>query len=146
MLAELITGEAIRLNVGEADWEGVVEVAGELLVSQGVVEAGYVEAMKHVVREYGTYVVIAPGVALLHADPRAGVKQAGLSLVTLDPPVPFGHPEYDPVDIAIALGVEEDGAHLGLLSELAEILCTKKKVERIRQADDREDVIDVLSA
>ena len=88
MLGDYLRADVIRLGVHAANWEEAVRAAGQLLVGADVCEPRYIQAMIDAVHELGAYMVLAPGLALAHARPEDGVKSIGLSLVTLNPPVP----------------------------------------------------------
>jgi mannitol/fructose-specific phosphotransferase system IIA component (Ntr-type) len=127
------------------DWEQVVEIAGQLLLETNAIHSRYIEAMKEAIWQYGPYVVFTPGVALLHARPEDGVNRICLSLVTLDPPVPFGHAYNDPVSLAIVLGAIDNHSHLKALAQLANLLSDPHKIEQIRTATSKAGVIRILS-
>ena len=143
-LCELLTPDTIRVGVDAQDWKEVVDKAGELLLETGAIEPYYIGAMKETIEELGAYVVIAPGIALLHSRPEEGVNRICMSLVMLNPPVEFGHPDNDPVDLAFALGGVDERSHLDALSQLAETLSNEKLVERLRQAESPEEAAAVF--
>jgi len=145
-LATLITAETMRLMVSVNNWQEVVDEAGGLLLGVGAVEARYIEAMKEVIVGHGPYVVIAPGVALLHARPRDGVKRLCMSLVTLRRPMEFGHPDNDPVDLAVALGAVGGHFHFKALFELIEMVRNQEVISKVRCAVDERDVLDLISS
>jgi len=137
-LQDMLTEITVRARVSVTSWEEAVRTVGQLLVSARAIEPRYVEAMMRVLREMGPYAVIAPGIVLLHARPEDGVLQPCLGLITLSTPVPFGHRENDPVDLAIALGAVDKQAHVAALQELALLLSDSAALQRIRSAvDDR---------
>ncbi len=144
MLRELLTPETIRLNVAARDWQEVTDIAGQLLLDTNAIEPHYIEAMKDTIRELGPYVVIAPGIALLHSRPANDVHRICMSLVTLNPPVAFGHKHNDPVVIAIALGGVDENSHIDALAQIADILSNDEKVKRIREAQSVEDILSLL--
>ena len=115
--------------------EEIIQKAGELLVEADMVEPRYIQAMKRVLDELGPYCVIAPGIALLHARPEDGVKQACLSLITLQYPVKFGHSTNDPVDIVFTLGAKDKQGHIEALAELAGYLSKEKFLQMIRACE-----------
>jgi PTS system ascorbate-specific IIA component len=77
--------------------------------------------MIEVIREFGAYIVIAPGLALAHARPGADVLTDGLCVVTLVEPVTFGHPHNDPVSVIVGLAVAGADDHLQFVAELANV-------------------------
>lgn len=139
VLCELLTTKTIRVGVEAQDWEEVVEITGELLLSTEAIEPSYIDAMKETIEELGPYVVIAPGIALLHSRPEGGVNRICMSLAMLDPPVEFGHPDNDPVDLAFALGGVDESSHLDALRQLAESLSQEALVARLREAKSPEE-------
>lgn len=144
-LSSLITAKTIQLGVSAASWEEVVEIAGGLLRDMHAIHGRYIEAMKKAIWQYGPYVVFAPGTALLHARPEDGVTQVCMSLVTLKPPVPFGHPQHDPVYLAIGLGVVDEHSHLRALAQLARLLSSPPELEKLKTLTTIEGVLNILS-
>ena len=121
-LSKMLTEETIALGLSVRDWQEAVHEAGSLLVNAGMVEPRYIGAMVQMVEDIGPYIVIAPGVALPHARPEDGVKNACMSLVTLSPPVNFGNEHNDPVELVVAFGTTDNEAHIEALTELARLL------------------------
>lgn len=120
-LSELITLKSIELDVVAENWQEVVEKAGVRLVEAGDIEAHFIQAMKNIILEFGPYMVIWPGAVLLHASP-SGVRRLCMELITLRKPVYFGHPENDPVQIAIVLGAKDSSSHITALLELNRLM------------------------
>ena len=144
-LSALVMESAVQLNAKARSWEEVVDIAGRMLLATSAIYDRYIEAMKEAIRQFGPYVVFAPGVALLHARPEDGVNRICLSLVTLDPPVPFGHSFNDPVSVAIVLGAVDNHSHLKALAQLANLLTEPQKIEQIRSAQSKTEVVRLLS-
>jgi len=140
-LATMLTAETVRARLSVASWEEAARAAGELLLAAGSIEPNYVEAMINVLREMGPYAVIAPGIVLLHARPEDGVLSPCLALVTLSTPVPFGHSENDPVDLVVALGAVDKQAHVAALQELALLLADEAALQRIRDAQNDQELL-----
>jgi PTS system ascorbate-specific IIA component len=90
-----------------------------LLVEAGAATPGYAAQCVQNVREQGPYIVIAPGLALAHARPEDGGLAVALSVVTVVPPVAFGHQVNDPVAVVLAFSSPDRDAHVGLLAALA---------------------------
>lgn len=144
-LAELLQADTIALQVGARDWVEVVYEAGHLLLRTGAISPEYVQAMKAIIERHGPYVVIMPGVALLHAQPGKGVRRTCMSLVTLKQPVPFGHPRHDPVDLAVALGTVDNYSHWRALRQLVEMLNDTEAMRKIRDATSKEIVLHLIA-
>lgn len=144
MLIEVLNEDLIKTNAEIADRDEAVRESGRLLCRQGFAEEDYVEAMIENVRENGTYIVIAPGIAMPHARPECGAKKIGISLMTLKEPVVFGHKVNDPVKIVIGLCAVDHQTHLTALSELVEILNDKEKIEMILRAESPAEIMNVV--
>ena len=145
-LGQLLTPQTIRLRVSAADRSEVVQQAGALLVASGGVEERYVTAMNQVLATLGPYMVIVPGVALLHARPEDGAKRLCMSLLTLEPPVPFGNPDNDPVTVAFALAAADNESHIKALAQLAALLGDEKAMIAIRAATSVDAVLAAVSS
>ncbi|MDZ4159448.1 MAG: PTS sugar transporter subunit IIA [Anaerolineaceae bacterium] len=133
-LADILKLETVRAKIKVDSWQHAAAEVGRLLVEAGMVEEQYVEKMKQVLEELGPYVVIAPGVALLHARPEDGVLHPCIGLLTLMDAVNFGHSENDPVDIVLAFGATDKNSHINALKQMAERLGDPEAVTRIRSA------------
>lgn len=142
---DLLTREVIKVNDSAQTREDVIEQAGLLLVQSGAVEPQYVEAMKESIVQNGPYMVIVPGVAILHARPEDGVRRVCMSLVTLSEGVPFGHKDNDPVRIAIAFGAVDHHQHLDALSGLMQLLSDNQAVADIQAAESVDRVVQILN-
>lgn len=131
-LAELLTGDRIKLDVEAADWREAIRAAGAVLLEAGCIEEAYIQAMIAVVTELGPYIVLWPGIALPHADTESGVRQLGISLVRLKQPVCFGHPENDPVKFVVALAAVDSSSHVMALLELTSMLGDAEAVQALQ--------------
>jgi len=76
----------------------------------------------------------------------AGCRFAVGACLTLAEPIDFDAPDGDRVDILFVLLVPEDcnDRHLEILSELASLLSEHAMRDRLRQADEASEVIELL--
>jgi mannitol operon transcriptional antiterminator len=144
-LADLLHAETIALQVGASNWVDVVYEAGNLLLLSGAIEPEYVQAMQRMIEQHGPYVVIMPGVALLHAQPGKGVNRICMSMVTLKEPVRFGHPRNDPVSLAVAMGTVDNHSHWRALRQLVDMLNDAEMVSRLQGIGTRRRVLELIS-
>lgn len=140
-LGDLLDPVAIRCGVRAASWQEAVAVTGDALRATGCVEDRYTNAMRDLVEESGPYMVIAPGIALLHARPTDGVRTAGLAVVTLADAVEFGHSTNDPVWLLIGLAANDDRTHVAALAQLATVLEDPNAIVLLRRARTPDDVL-----
>ncbi|WP_432254045.1 PTS sugar transporter subunit IIA [Streptomyces sp. HNM1019] len=121
-LKDLLPVAAVRLDVRAADWRGAIAAAGRLMVETGATTDEYTREMVANVEENGPYIVIAPGVAFVHARPSPAVLSTGMSWVRLAEPVEFGHESNDPVTLVVALAAQDSSAHTSAMASLARLL------------------------
>jgi transcriptional antiterminator/mannitol/fructose-specific phosphotransferase system IIA component (Ntr-type) len=143
-LVDLISADNIRVNIHVECWPEVVEEAAKPLLMSGAIEREYVLAMMEIIRIYGPYVVIAPRIALLHARPEQGVNRVCMSLITLEKPINFGHPRFDPVEVAFVLGATDDFKHINALHQLTSLLRDERKIESICEARSKIEALQIL--
>ena len=134
----------VALDIPAETPEAAIKAAGDLLVASDLVESGYVEAMVESYRENGPYFVLAPQIALPHARPEDGVKEASVAFVRLKDPVVFGSAANDPVSLVFALGASTSDEHLVVMKELAMLLNNPEKVERLKNINSYEELKIVL--
>ena len=144
MIESLFTDETVALNVKAKDWEEAVRFCGSLMYEAGYADAKYSDAMVETVRKLGSYIVIAPGLAMPHARPECGARQLGMSLVYLANPVEFGSEEYDPVDILISLCAKDSESHLAALAELMQLMEDEEFLNKIRSGLSKAEVLDYI--
>jgi PTS system ascorbate-specific IIA component len=135
-----VPDEGIRLRAHADDWRQAVLLAGEALVAAGATTAAYAARMVKVVDDFGSYIVIAPGLALAHARPGPDVLHDALAVVTLEEPVRFGHAHNDPVSVVL----RNDG-HVNLLAELANVFNDPNATAMIAAARTADEVRAVLA-
>jgi len=145
-LSKILTIETVRAQCHAESWRQAAKMVGELLVNANKVTPEYVEKMIRSLEEIGPYVVIAPGIALLHARPENGVLKPCVGLITLDEPVAFGHSENDPVDIVFAFGATDKESHIPALQQLSEKIGNLQSVEKIRAAKSDQELLEALNA
>lgn len=68
-----------------------------------------------------------------------------ISVITLDKPVMFGHPDNDPVELVIMLLSNHNTAHIKILEELVDILGDEEKRDALRNARNAYELLGILS-
>lgn len=130
----------VDLDAHPRDAEHAIRLAGRLLVRGGLATDTYVEAMVMAYRELGPYIVLAPQIAMPHARPEHGARRGGIAVLRLASPVPFGHPENDPVRVVIPLVGVDATAHIAVLRELSTVLLDPAAVSTLLESDDPADI------
>jgi ascorbate PTS system EIIA or EIIAB component len=145
-LGAALPADAISVREPIADREAAIRRSGELLAVGGRVDAAYTDEMLAALEEYGPYIVIAPGVALAHARPSRAVHEVAFSVLTVDPPIAFGHAENDPVRLVVGLAAPDDESHIEALRQLAELLGEDDTRNRLFDAASPHAVLELIGA
>ncbi|MCA1010624.1 BglG family transcription antiterminator [Halobacillus halophilus] len=145
MLNDLLTKNTIQLKDQVSGWEEAIKTAAQPLIDQESIHEEYVQAMIDTVHELGPYVVIAPGIAIPHARPEAGVEQLGMSFLRLKEPVYFSEKEKHRAQLVIVLAAIDNQTHLKALAQLTELLSNEDNVDKLIAADDKEAVLEIIN-
>ncbi|MCD6356665.1 MAG: PTS sugar transporter subunit IIA [Anaerolineaceae bacterium] len=143
-LKQLIRSNLVAVDVEVKDWQDAIRAAARLLINDGVVEERFSDAMIRVAKEFGPYIVVAPGIALPHARPEDGVIKASIAVLRLKTPVEFGNKDNDPVYLVVALAAIDNKQHIEGLSELANVLGDEEKIKNIKQAKTKEKLLEIF--
>jgi len=143
-LLDLLTPEMILCHVHATDWRNVVSIAGDLMEKAGLTTSRYTQAMRELIEREGPYLVIAPGIALLHARPEEGVIKPGLIMMTLSDPVEFGHSTNDPVWLVFGLAATTDKSHVQALAELALMLSEPGTIEALQKSKTKDELYEFI--
>jgi PTS system mannitol-specific IIA component/PTS system ascorbate-specific IIA component len=141
---KFLNEQLVAFNVTSDSAEEAIREAGKLLLAGRLITEGYVEAMVASYRKNGPYFVLAPQIALPHARPEDGAREACVSLVRLKQPVPFGHPANDPVQLVFALGASSSEEHLELLQRLSLMLGNPENIKKLIEAETYQDITEMI--
>ena len=95
------------------------------------------------VNALGTYMILAPKVAMPHAQIDDSVRQTGFSMVILKNPVPFGK-ERIPVQIFVVLAAVDKKKHTQALKDLMFLLEHKSGISSLLRASSKKAVVEIL--
>lgn len=138
---KVIDENGIRLNQPPVTKEEAIRAAGELLVKQGCVDEGYVDAMIEREKIVSTY--MGMGLAIPHGTSEAkdSVKKTGIVLVQYPEGVDFGDEKAQLVFGIAGIGDE----HLDLLAKICEALEDEEVMEKMKTTDDVAWILEQLS-
>lgn len=111
---------ALKQNLSTA--EDAIRSAGSLLVKKNICRAEYVEEMIEVYQNFGPAIVIDYGLAMPHARPEKGALRTGFALITTQQPISFGHDEFDPVSVIIAIAGADADSHIKMIQVIASLI------------------------
>ena len=134
----------IKVSLPVRSWEHTVDEGCMILENRGSILPSYSESIKEKLKTLGPYMVIAPGIALLHTDISQGVLRTDFSLMTLRQGIRFGKNDFDPVRLVITFATNNGVNHIQALRDLALILSDHEKVLKIMNADTKKEIIKQL--
>lgn len=129
MLEELIKKSRIDIVDRVDSWEQAIELSSAPLLSEGIIDQNYIDAMVGAIHEYGPYIVLADEFALPHASNQTGVKEVAISVLVLKEAVDM---KGKPVRIFMTLATIDNQSHLKALSSLVDIISIPANLEKIK--------------
>ena len=140
-MSEILTPETIELKASLGSQEEAIRRAGQLLVENGNVDDRYVDSMFEREKSVSTY--MGNGVAIPHGtnDSKQWVSRSGLSVITVPDGVEYGDGEVAKLIVGIAGKGDE---HLEILSKIALVVSEEENVERIVQAETKEELLAIF--
>jgi phosphocarrier protein FPr len=139
---DILTVENVRLNVQAADKHEAIRLSGEILVEAGYVAPAYVDGMLEREKTMSTY--IGNGVAIPHGqfEDRETIYSTGLSVLQFRDGIEWEPGELAHLVIGIAATADE---HLGVLSNLAEVLEEPQSADELAQTNDPMVIVERLT-
>ncbi|WP_273932257.1 BglG family transcription antiterminator [Lacticaseibacillus paracasei] len=122
-LADVLKPDYIQLNIKARTPEQAISIAASPLVTDKAVTQGYVDAIiqKHGRNSFDSY-IIAPQVALPHANPNQGAKRVAISFGVLNQPIAFDELNSRFVKYIFVLSAVNTTDHLSVLQDLMNLL------------------------
>ena len=142
MLTDLITPQRIQCVKRVSDWRESLRLAARPLVQDKSIQESYVDAMVELVEKTGPYIVLAPGIALPHARPEAGVNRLAMALLRVEEPVWFDREKY--ANLFFVLASADGKSHMNALIQISHIFSKDTVLESFLQAPDPEALWNLL--
>lgn len=130
---DFMSSDEIQILDRVDSWQSAIEIAAAPLLREGKLEQHYIDRMIEAVNRLGTYMVIVPGTAFVHAGTSDGIHADCSSLLVLKKPIIFGDHDAKRVSNIVVTGVlnREKTALLDLVYIFA-----KEANQRLLQEDD----------
>ena len=147
-LSELLSRELIQCKDSVEDWQMAIRLAASPLLRDGYIKESYIDGMITSVENLGAYIVLAPHVAVPHANPNLGVNKLGISLLQLRRPVDFDleheQDEDKQVQLLFVLAAVDSTAHLKALQQLSFILDDEELIDKLIHATNEQELYDYI--
>lgn len=136
-MKNLISIDCIQTASHVDTWEDAIILAAQPLLRHGYIQESYIDAMIQTVHDFGSYIVIAPYIALPHARSDGRVNTNSISILKLEHPVYFDKDEDSKATVIIPIACIENEEHLTMLSKIAEVLGDCDCMEKLLHTNDQ---------
>ena len=141
-MKNILNGQ-IQVVESAENWEKAIETAAQPLIKNGKIKYGYVENIIKNIKELGPYIILVPGVAMLHARPDENVIESSLSLLKINKGVSFSE-DTEGVKLMFVLAAKDSNSHIDIIEQLTELLGDDEKIERLMNAETVEEVENLI--
>lgn len=145
MIEQFFKQDTIQLCDCVESWQSAIELAAQPLLNNGSITQGYLQAMIDSVNKFGPYIIITPLVALPHARPEKGAQKIGLSLLKTKQAVAFSNNIEHQVNLMIVLAAIDNSSHIGILTELSDLLGDETNVQALIAANTADEIISIIN-
>jgi ascorbate PTS system EIIA or EIIAB component len=136
MFRTLIEKERVAFAEGFANWEDAVRAAAQPLLRDKAIEEVYISDMISCIHTYGPYIVIAPDVAMPHAQGGKGVRETSVSFMKVNKAVHFSDSSEHDARLFFIVASVDNAAHLSMLQSLVEALSDEAFVAKLLDVQD----------
>jgi ascorbate PTS system EIIA or EIIAB component len=145
VLNDLLTIETIQFEERYDNWKEAIAKVAEPLLLNGSITSKYIDSMIHNIEDLGPYVIVGEEIAIPHSRPENGVNKVGMSLLKLSEPTHLLNEEKNSVKIFICLAAIDNQTHLKALAQLTKLLSDPAKLNDLKAAKTKQDIIDLVS-
>jgi mannitol operon transcriptional antiterminator len=109
--------EDIQIIETCSNWKDAIRLAAKPLLEKGSIQQRYVDKMIEAVEQFGTYMVLVPETAFIHAGAEDGINENCTAILVLKNPIIFGGKNSKIVRNLVVLGIKnkEDKSLLKLI-------------------------------
>lgn len=137
-----------KINIIEKveNWEDAIRTAAKPLLENFSINKSYIDAMINNIKKFGTYIVVAPKVAMPHSRPEDGVNKNCLALLKINNGVFFDEntDEEDKVYLIFILGAVDNSSHINTLTNLMDIIDDEEKIDALVKAKTVDEMINLI--
>ncbi|PTL37944.1 PTS sugar transporter subunit IIA [Alkalicoccus saliphilus] len=133
----------------KVNWQEAIALSAAPLIKKGAVTREYAEAMVENINQLGPYILIAPNVALPHARPENGVKEAGIALTVFQEDVEFpadSSGEEKQARVFICLAAVDSESHLNMLQKISGWIDNQGLINSLLNAASQEETKQLLQS
>lgn len=145
IIKELVHAGRTSFHQSFDSWQQAIRASCQPLIADGSIETVYVDNVIECVNKYGPYIVLAPDIALPHAQEGGeGVNQNAIAFMKVEEPVVFDPENPDKnARLFFVLASNNHDRHIEMMEKLAAVLLNKKFVEAMLAASNNEDLLNI---
>ncbi|WP_181359954.1 PTS sugar transporter subunit IIA [Vibrio splendidus] len=144
-LFDLIGDQGVIINSEEnLTVDAAIDLTCSTLLASNKIEASYVEAIKQKHKDIGAYYVLAPKIAMPHARPEDGVKEASLQVTVFKKGVDLESEDNGDVYLSITLAAMDSDSHIHTIMALSELFQNDDDIDAIIAAETEQAIIEIL--
>lgn len=106
-IANYVMKDNIQIIDECSSWEDAIQLAAQPLLKKKLINQNYVDSMINAVNEYGTYMVMTPNTAYVHAGVNDGIFQNCTAILVIKKPVVFAYTNSKLVSNIVILGIKD---------------------------------------
>ena len=144
MERKLIEKDFIQTMDHVDTWKDAIRIAAKPLLEHQCIQESYIDAMIQTVIDLGSYIVIAPDIAMPHARSEGRVLKNSISILKLEKPVYFDSDEASKATFIMPIACVDNENHLTMLAKVAEILGDPDTMEKILHTNDAEKLYEMF--
>ena len=144
-MEQLVKRDNIKIVDRVSSWQEAIKESAQMLVDGGYIEPRYIDAIFESTEKNGPYYVLAPEIAMPHANPKDGVIEQQISLLVLRESIRFSEDGYD-VRLIFTLAAKDNESHLDALRKLAGLFSDEERINEIIHAETVSEIETLLNS
>lgn len=144
-MSNIFTEDTIQITDKKLNWKEAIKLCAKPLLDNGSITDGYVDSMIKIAEDMGPFFDFGKNVAVPHSRPENGVMKKGVSILKVENQVDLLDLKEHPISIFIVLAAEDNTSHLSILSSLSETLIDDEKVEALKNAETKEEILNIFN-
>lgn len=143
-LQDMISPERITIQYENVTWQQAIQLSAQPLIKEHYISQQYVQKAIDNVSELGPYIVVAPRIAIAHAEPRYGALKDGFSLLVAKNPIDFG--DEIQIDLLFCFATTGKEEYADVLKEIVSLDEKRNLMERILNAGNAEEIYELINS
>lgn len=145
LLQTMVDNKLTCYHEGFEDWKDALVACGQPLMKAGYITSEYIDAIIDCVEKYGSYIVIAPDIAMPHSTENAkGTLKTGIGFMKVNQAVAFEKEDREKdarLFFTLVSCNHED--HLANMMQLSELLMNEELVSDLLKVNNDEELLAV---